>query len=622
MSAEKQDKKRPKMDKASIGQEEEGVSDNVSGAGQIRHDDSAAPDDHDTGGTNNNIDPTENDNENQLEPLIARLDAIHLDTSNLRNQVERLKAKNRDQDTKYDLLVNTTIKKDKTINIMAGRILDLERRGMNSNIKVLNLPERPQENVKALLSDYLKGVNVDESCIDIDIAHRNGPKDKNTKRARPIIAKLNRREQVNTIIEQTKTDSFDKDAIRVTRQVPTEIRQSSAKLFHVASILKDKQPHANIMVKDGKITINGTVYKSPLAPPTLQEILQVPHEESNILLNINFYASDTYQEKGSTFRAFATPIINRQDARLAFKAISRFPGTAEATHLIAAYYDASGEFEYYDDGDFGIGRFIFDILYDANALGVMLFVAREYGGQHLGPTRFEIVQTVVDEAMNKLGAALQRNPLIADPANLQLVNHPTPQTGAQPQPSQPKPHGPDNAEQTTDEQQPQTAQPPEKDANMATGVTDMETGVDSTKHKTAYPGTPISHAPASKLDFRTPPQTRSAGNNQGDYTIVSYSKGSSDKMTKSKDESISLGKAIAGGDVFKTMMKNKTKNAKTGPKPNRGRGRGRGKQHFGQQRPAFGGLKQISNLVPTQANTKSPKRDAEGKIKADRKSVV
>jgi hypothetical protein len=112
-------------------------------------------------------------------PIIARLDAIHLDASNLRSQVERLKAKNKNQDTKYDLLLNTTIKKDKTMNIMAGTTLDLERRGMNSNIKVLNVAERPQENVKTLLRDYLKGVNVDESSIDIDIAHRNGPRNKN-----------------------------------------------------------------------------------------------------------------------------------------------------------------------------------------------------------------------------------------------------------------------------------------------------------------------------------------------------------------------------------------------------------------------------------------------------------
>ena len=183
----------------------------------------------------------------------------------------------------------------------------------------------------------------------------------------------------------------------------------------MASILKDKEPNANVIVKDGKITVNGTVYKSPLAPTTLQEILQVSQDESKILLNTNFYASGVYQEKGSTFSAFATPIINRQDARLAFKAMSRFPGTAEVTHLIAAYYDISGEFEYYDDGDFGLGRFIFDIICDAQSKGLMVFVARDYGGQHLGPMRFEIVQTVVDEAMNKLGAAIQRNPMIANP---------------------------------------------------------------------------------------------------------------------------------------------------------------------------------------------------------------
>ena len=240
----------------------------------------------------------------------------------------------------------------------------------------------------------------------------------------------------------------------------------------MASIIKDKDPNANVIVKDGKITVNGKVYKKPLAPPTLQDILQVPQDESQILHNINFYSSDIYQEKGSTFLAFATPVVNRQDARLAFKAMSRFPGTAEVTHLIAAYHDKSGEFEYYDDGDFGLGRFIFDLIYDAQARGVMVFVARDYGGQHLGPMRFEIIQTVVDQAMSKLGAAIQRNPLIADPANLQMMPLPPPSADAQPQ--APKPdqqkstlNGEDSDHKQTSEQQQLQAAPLQEQAQAA-----------------------------------------------------------------------------------------------------------------------------------------------------------
>jgi hypothetical protein len=239
----------------------------------------------------------------------------------------------------------------------------------------------------------------------------------------------------------------------------------------------------------------------------------VSQEESQILHNINYYSSDIYMEKGSTFRAFATPVVNRQDARLAFKAISRFPGTAEATHLIAAYHDTSGEFEYYDDGDHGIGRFIFDIIYEAQVRGVMVFVARDYGGQHLGPLRFEIVQTVVDQAMSKLAAAIQRNPLIADPANLQMM--PFSPSSADAQPQEYKPVQQQSDKQTSEDEQPQAAppmqlpqaaQPMEQDNGAQ-----EELSIDSTRHKISYPGTPIRQTNNSDIAFKTPPQPRSAG---------------------------------------------------------------------------------------------------------------
>jgi hypothetical protein len=140
--------------------------------------------------------------------------------------------------------------------------------------------------------------------------------------ALPIVAKLSKRQDVNDLIQKNRDQEYDKDVVRITRLVPQEIRQISAKTYHIASIIKDITPSTNVKVKDGKISVNGQPYKAPLTPPTLSEILQVPDDKVPVLNNINFYGYHAYREKGSTFRAFATPIKTINDARLAYRAMS------------------------------------------------------------------------------------------------------------------------------------------------------------------------------------------------------------------------------------------------------------------------------------------------------------
>jgi hypothetical protein len=412
-----------------------------------------------------------------------------------------------------------------------------------------------------------------------------------------------KRHQVNNIIQKTKTDTYDKKAIRVTRQVPTEIRQNSAKLYHIASILKEMNPDVYVTVKDGKVMVNGVTHKSPLAPPTLQEILQVTHEEIKVLHNINFYASDAIQEKGSTFRALATPIVNKQDARLAYRAMSRFPGTSSATHLIAAYMDISGEFEYYDDGDHGLGKFVFDMIYDNSKRGIMVFMSRDYGGRHLGAMRYEIVQNVVDQAMDKMAAAIARNPKLANPANLQMQVPSTPQ----------------HDEQAEDVATHQQDQQPSATGGIDESNENVQMEIDSTKHKQTYPGTPINKNEGPD-DFKTPPPSASANERNSPFFMVDYNKSKSKKTQQ--DSSISLGQAVAGGDAFSVMMANKVLRAGY-TEPNRGKrgrggrgrgsGRGRGDRGRGGNIP---GMKQITSLKQTNSNTRSPKRDAVGQTKA------
>jgi hypothetical protein len=89
-------------------------------------------------------------------------------------------------------------------------------------------------------------------------------------------------------------------------------------------------------------------------------------------------------------------------------------------HLISAFFTEDNEFDYFDDGDHGLGRHVFEILQQKGLKGVIIFLARDYGGTHLGKDRFTIINRVVHQALGKFNAAIQRDPKIKRPSRLQF----------------------------------------------------------------------------------------------------------------------------------------------------------------------------------------------------------
>jgi hypothetical protein len=195
-------------------------------------------------------------------------EVMNRDMIELQKTLAIIKEQNEERDLEFDLLVQTTIKKDKDIITMRSRLLDLEKRSMNRNVRVQNLPEQPKENAAEIFKNFL-GNKLDPRKYDIEIAHRNGPKfeDENA-RARPMIIQMTKRGMVENILKATKTEgAFNKDSIRVSRQVPTELRHATAKLHHLADIAKKIHPSAKIETKDRAIYINGQKRRPPLTPP-------------------------------------------------------------------------------------------------------------------------------------------------------------------------------------------------------------------------------------------------------------------------------------------------------------------------------------------------------------------
>jgi hypothetical protein len=556
-------------------------------------------------GNSNNIEPNDtaiNDMADQIELVHLiddKVDCMGGEIEILQRGIASLAEQIDARDLYSDLLAQSLVKKDKDIDILRKKVYDLEKRSMNKNVYIRNLSERPREVPLETVQSYLRNNNIDSGHYDIEVAHRNGKFDGKNARQRPMIVQFGKRDQVDLVMEGTKNEGdYNKDHTRVTRQVPTESRHATAKLYHLAHLIKENHPHANVTVKDKNIYVNNNKRRPPVTPPTMQQTLTTDINEIDILNNVSFFASDLIGMKASTFRAFISPAYTAEDARYAYLAVSRFPGVASASHLISAYYTMNDEFDYLDDGDHGLGHHVFEIMQAKGIRGVIIFLSRDFGGIHLGKDRFLMINKVVAQALGKYNAAVQRNPNIQQPARLQIyATFPTPSntradTGATSQPNGPDIPDDDRQHQNAASAQPQGSSlgdngnvehkgdgdPNVKKNEDGNGSENMDVDikqqedVDQTKHKTTYKGSPINQHSRTQMgaavDYGGQPR---GGTNNRPPPPFSQLPGSTSQpqspivLKQDGNESISL-PTIRKGNVFHQMMlakqtrQNKTKN--------------------------------------------------------------
>ena len=124
--------------------------------------------------------------------------------------------------------------------------------------------------------------------------------------------------------------------------------------------------------------------------------------ELEAIKEVKVHESSKHQEKGSKFiccyqRAMTTSEIEAGLSKMKIK-------YGDATHIAMAYRleNADGPFNqgYLDDGEQGAGRAILKPLKNKETNDLVIFVARYYGGAHLGPRRFELYTQLAERAIN------------------------------------------------------------------------------------------------------------------------------------------------------------------------------------------------------------------------------
>ena len=114
-----------------------------------------------------------------------------------------------------------------------------------------------------------------------------------------------------------------------------------------------------------------------------------------------YTASEAVNEQESYFKAFVTKTDSIEKVRDAYTRIAQICGDSD--HIMCAYSvrvnggDVSG---YVDDGEHGGGTKLRSATENKSLTNVSIFVARVYGGVHLGEKRFRCIAQVAKQAID------------------------------------------------------------------------------------------------------------------------------------------------------------------------------------------------------------------------------
>ena len=337
-----------------------------------------------------------------MSDIEEKLEEIGEEVSDHSSEIALLRQHKGDHAKEIELLTSIVIKQSKQLSHMQSKMLNMERKSMSSDILIHNVAENMNQDVDIHVKSSLAELGIKTDNIKTDNAYRKGVPRKPGSRPRPIVVTMTHQSDAKHILEVTRPKfgaPLDRKALHVTPHVPEELREKRKRLISMASAYKEKDPKANIRVKQDHLLINKEKMWPSVDPPNTQNILQMDEHNRNAADKAPVAVSSERQVKGSTFRVFTSPVNHPEQARIALLKISAIPEVAAATHRIFAYRFRNGDHGWEDDGDFGLGRFLNKLMESSQVCNRIVVLSRDFGGVHLGQHRFDVVRELYNEAM-------------------------------------------------------------------------------------------------------------------------------------------------------------------------------------------------------------------------------
>lgn len=162
-------------------------------------------------------------------------------------------------------------------------------------------------------------------------------------------------------------------------------------------------------IRRGRLLIDEKPYTKEIVAPGPAEIFKPSEKMWDLASEIDMIKGKEETISKSFFIAYAAAVHDQDDIRAAYlKVRTKF---ADATHVVCAYRlpgkNTHNMQDYVDDGEIGAGRVVLNVLKEERLMNIVVFMIRKYGGQHLGPSRFDIMRRVTMSAITNMRKKLE-----------------------------------------------------------------------------------------------------------------------------------------------------------------------------------------------------------------------
>lgn len=197
-----------------------------------------------------------------------------------------------------------------------------------------------------------------------------------------------------------------------------------------------KYSSAKVEIRGDKVYVNND-WKRPLIHAPTPEDIYFDSDEQKELNKIKLVYTQPEDSRSSTFWAAAVRVDSVQQVQRAYNKVRQ---DAPSVDHIAAAFVTQHEDEMTsglaDDKEYGAGHKILRSIRDAQEEHIAVFVAHRFGGEHLGPNRFELISKLATRAIVQLNKFVPaRSPTtipkqLQDPASVLNSSDPS-NSGAQ-----------------------------------------------------------------------------------------------------------------------------------------------------------------------------------------------
>ena len=324
---------------------------------------------------------------------IDKITTLERDNQTIRDELTTAKASIKTLETQVKNLINSTIKSSAIIDELQDKNEENDIRSMRNCLIIIGITESKGEVAITLIQHFLKNVMKITTDIPIQAVHRVGD-----GKNRPLRVVLQNQRDKGIIyknvsnLKNVTNDRGKKYQIRDQLPVKTaEVNNRHKDLMWQNNKKINTADYLEMSLNKGNLTVCGQKYRKLVVAPTAKEILQAKDEDRNRWSKLKVTPGNVIMRGRCQFHGFSICTAKIDTIRDAYLKLKEKHG--DSRHIVLAYRLPGKNYpimqDYVDDQEHGAGKTLLSMLTTANIYNRAMFVVCYYGGEHLGPARFQ-----------------------------------------------------------------------------------------------------------------------------------------------------------------------------------------------------------------------------------------